>query len=82
MNIDYKEHQLYMSWCINNGIIIYPEPISNIEYKLIVEYKNGKKIVSKKNYKINPKKNDEFWYNVIYDLYKILFLKYNRQVKQ
>jgi len=79
MNIDYKEHQLYMGWCINNGIKIYPEPISNIEYRLIVEYRNGKKTVSKKNYKTNPKKNDEIWYNVIYDLYKILFLRYKQQ---
>jgi hypothetical protein len=77
MNIDYKEHQLYMSWCINNGIKIYAEPISNIEYRLIIEYVNGKKIISKKNYKIKPTKNEEIWYDVIYNLYKVLYFKHN-----
>lgn len=71
-----KDHK-YMSWCISKGVKIYPEPISRTHYRIVIEYNNGKKDYSKKEYRKNPSKKDENWSKKIYELYKLIYNKNN-----
>jgi len=67
----------YMSWCINNNIIIYVVPTGVNKYQIVVNEKQKKPNKGTKRYSINPTKKDELWWAKIYELYKFFYDKYN-----
>jgi len=67
----------HVSWCMNNGIIIYPEVIDNYKLRLVID-NNGRKTVGEKiykNWKAKMSSKDEKWWEVVYKLYTYKFLK-------
>ena len=84
--ISYTHWELawHMTWCNNNGIIIYPSVIDNYSLRLIVET-NGVGKMGQKVYKqglAKMTKNDEQYEKVIRKLYTHYFLKLGGSPKE
>lgn len=70
--MDAKEFHKYFSWCVGNGITIYPRPIvPNGSVLKIVVNSNGTEKVGEEKF------TDNKIYDKIRELYKLIFNKHN-----
>lgn len=68
-----NDYHKYFSWCVNNGITIYPKPYTpNGSVLKIVVNNNGREKIGEEKY------TDNSIYDKIKDLYKQIFNKHNK----
>ena len=71
--MDTKLYDKYFSWCVDNGITIYPKPYTpNGSVLKIVVNNNGREKIGEEKYT-----NDSI-YEKIKELYRDIFNKYNK----
>jgi len=73
----WNEMMRKMSWCIRNNIIIYYEPITWREGKIVI-IDNGARSVSEETYfQVKLKAKDKKYHEVVYDNYVKLYNEKN-----
>ena len=77
--MDARENHKYEKWCHDNGIKIYPIPVSNGGlYKIALDTK-GNVVQGKQTYKDSPLKGEVSVWDKIRMLYKEIFEKNNKE---